>query len=66
MKIVFFAAKPYDNQSFMQLAGAYPQLELEFWEAELSAKTAAYVTRHRGRLRLRQLRRHCAGAGGPP
>ena len=44
MKIVFFAAKPYDNQSFMQLAGAYPQLELEFWETELSAKTAAYVT----------------------
>ena len=44
MKIVFFAAKPYDNQSFMQLAGAYPQLELEFWETELSTKTAAYVT----------------------
>lgn len=44
MKIVFFAAKPYDNQSFTQLAGEYPQLELEFWETELSAKTAAYVT----------------------
>lgn len=44
MKIVFFAAKPYDNQSFLQLAGQYPQLELEFWETELSPKTAAYLS----------------------
>ena len=44
MKIVFFAAKPYDNQSFLQLAGQYPQLELELWETELSPKTAAYLS----------------------
>ena len=44
MKIVFFAAKPYDSQSFSQLADQYPQLDLEFWETELSVKTAAYLT----------------------
>lgn len=44
MKIVFFATKPYDSQSFSQIAAQYPQLELEYWEAELSVKTASYLS----------------------
>ena len=32
MKIVFFATKPYDSQSFSQIAAQYPQLELEYWD----------------------------------
>ena len=44
MRIVFFASKPYDKESFSKLKDAYPQLDLEFWETELSPKTAAYVT----------------------
>ena len=44
MRIVFFASKPYDKESFSKLQDVYPQLELEFWETELSPKTAAYVT----------------------
>ena len=43
MKIVFFATKPYDSQSFSQIAAQYPQLELEYWETELSVKTASYL-----------------------
>lgn len=44
MKITFFAAKTYDRESFGQIREDYPELELEYWETELSAKTAAYVT----------------------
>ena len=44
MKIVFFAAKSYDRTSFNQIADHYPELELEYWETELSPKTAAYIT----------------------
>lgn len=44
MKITFFAAKTYDRESFGQIRKDYPELELEYWETELSPKTAAYVT----------------------
>lgn len=44
MKITFFAAKSYDRESFGKISSAYPELELEYWETELSPKTAAYVT----------------------
>lgn len=44
MRIIFFAAKPYDRESFNKIKGDYPELELEYWETELSPKTAAYVT----------------------
>ena len=44
MKITFFAAKSYDRESFNAIRSSYPDLELEYWEAELSVKTAAYVT----------------------
>ena len=44
MKITFFAAKSYDRISFNAIAKQYPELELEYWETELSPKTAAYVT----------------------
>lgn len=44
MRITFFAAKKYDEISFNRIRGQYPELELEYWEAELSPKTAAYVT----------------------
>lgn len=44
MRITFFAAKSYDKESFNSIKGLYPELELEYWETELSAKTASYVT----------------------
>ncbi|MDO5344924.1 MAG: 2-hydroxyacid dehydrogenase [Lachnospiraceae bacterium] len=44
MRITFFAAKSYDRDSFNKIKENYPELELEYWEAELSPKTAAYVT----------------------
>lgn len=44
MKITFFAAKSYDRESFNAIRQDYPDLELEYWETELSAKTAVYVT----------------------
>lgn len=44
MKITFFAAKSYDRESFNAIRANYPDLELEYWETELSPKTAAYVT----------------------
>lgn len=44
MKITFFAAKSYDRESFNGIRAEYPELELEYWETELSPKTAAYVT----------------------
>lgn len=43
MKITFFGAKSYDRESFDAIIGQYPELELEYWEAELSPKTAAYI-----------------------
>lgn len=43
MRIIFFAAKPYDIEAFDKIKKRYPELELEFWEAELNPKTAAYV-----------------------
>jgi D-lactate dehydrogenase len=44
MRITFFAAKSYDRASFDHIKSLYPELELEYWEAELSPRTAAYVT----------------------
>lgn len=44
MKITFFAAKSYDRESFNGIKKNYPGLELEYWETELSPKTASYVT----------------------
>lgn len=44
MRITFFAAKSYDRESFNKIKDNYPELELEYWETELSPKTAAYVT----------------------
>lgn len=44
MRITFFAAKSYDKESFNSIKALYPELELEYWETELSAKTASYVT----------------------
>ena len=44
MKITFFAAKSYDKESFNAIRARYPQLELEYWETDLSPKTASYVT----------------------
>ncbi len=44
MRITFFAAKSYDRESFNKIKDQYPELELEYWETELSPKTASYVT----------------------
>ena len=44
MRITFFAAKSYDRESFGKIKDNYPELELEYWETELSPKTAVYVT----------------------
>ena len=44
MKITFFSAKGYDIESFNSIKAQYPELELEYWETELSVKTASYVT----------------------
>lgn len=44
MRITFFAAKSYDRESFNKIENQYPELELEYWETELSPKTASYVT----------------------
>lgn len=43
MRITFFATKSYDKDSFDQIKEEYPDLELEYWETELSPKTASYV-----------------------
>lgn len=43
MRITFFAAKRYDINSFNNIKNQYPELELEYWETELSPKTAVYV-----------------------
>lgn len=44
MKITFFSAKNYDKDSFNKIKQQYPELELEYWEAELSPASASYVT----------------------
>ncbi|MDD3795526.1 MAG: 2-hydroxyacid dehydrogenase [Lachnospiraceae bacterium] len=44
MRITFFATKSYDKDSFHKIKKNYPELELEYWETELSPKTASYVT----------------------
>lgn len=40
MKIVFFDTKPYDKESFEKLLPQYPEIEIDFEEANLSPKTA--------------------------
>ncbi len=44
MRITFFATKEYDRVSFDNIKADYPELELEYWKAELTPKTASYVT----------------------
>lgn len=44
MRITFFASKKYDIDSFNAIKNNYPDLQLEYWETELSVNTAAYVT----------------------
>ena len=44
MRITFFASKQYDKEAFDKIKDQYPELELEYWETELSPKTASYVT----------------------
>ena len=44
MRITFFFFFFYDRGSFGKIKDNYPQLELEYWETELSPKTAVYVT----------------------
>ena len=36
MRITFFAAKSYDRESFNKIKDNYPELDLEYWETELS------------------------------
>lgn len=38
MRITFFAAKSYDKDSFNKIKEQYPELELEYWETELSRR----------------------------
>lgn len=38
-----FGAKSYDKESFNRIKEQYPELELEYWETDLSPKTASYV-----------------------
>ena len=40
MKILFYDAKPYDTESFGAYAGAYPELTVEFTDADLTPRTA--------------------------
>lgn len=44
MRITFFATKQYDKETFTKIGKQYPELELEYWETELSPRTASYVT----------------------
>ena len=43
MLITFFGSRAYDRESFNAIRSEYPELELEYWDAELSPKTASYV-----------------------
>ena len=40
MKILFYDTKEYDKQSFESVSGNYPELEIDYLETELAAKTA--------------------------
>lgn len=41
MKILFYDTKKYDRDSFEKILSEYPELEVEFLEADLSVRTAA-------------------------
>lgn len=41
MRILCYDTKKYDRESFETTLPAYPELEMEFWEADISAKTAS-------------------------
>lgn len=43
MLITFFGSHAYDKESFNAIKGEYPELELEYWDTELTPKTASYV-----------------------
>ena len=43
MRIAFFSAKSYDKASFDKIKDEYPELEIEYWEGELSPRRASYV-----------------------
>ncbi len=43
MLITFFGSHAYDKESFNAIRGEYPELELEYWDTELTPKTASYV-----------------------
>ena len=40
MKIVFYDTKPYDRESFERCNGNYPDIEVEYEDADLTEKTA--------------------------
>ena len=42
MRITFLVQKSYDKESFNRIKEQYPELELEYWETDLSPKTASY------------------------
>lgn len=43
MKIVFYDTKPYDRESFERCNGNYPDIEVEYEDADLTEKTAMLV-----------------------
>ena len=43
MRITFFNTKTYDRDSFNKIKDRYPEIEIEYWETALNAKSASYV-----------------------
>ena len=43
MKITFYDTKSYDRESFEAAAAQYPEIEIEYMEADLSPRTARYA-----------------------
>ena len=42
MKILFYDAKNYDKESFQEALTNYPSISIEYFETDLSEKTAIY------------------------